>query len=119
MILTKGGVAEAIAPAFRAESAGGEAYDGQLEYMACLVAAAIHDYEHLGLSNDFLVKTHHERALRYNDQHVNENHHVAASFAVLHRPECNFLEHLPAGDYRQLRGLVVELVLATDMAEGA
>lgn len=82
--------------------------------MACLVAAAVHDYEHLGLSNDFLVQTFHERALRYNDQHVNEQHHAAAAFAVLLRPECNFLSALPARDFRRFRSLVVDLVVATD-----
>jgi len=60
---------------------------GRLERMACLMAAAIHDFEHLGVSNDFLVRTCDKRALIYNDQHVNENHHVAAAFAVLSRPE--------------------------------
>merc|ERR1712107_287104 len=35
--------------------------DGHLETLACLLAAAVHDYEHEGLNNDFLVKTSHER----------------------------------------------------------
>merc|ERR1712125_109673 len=51
-----------------------------------------------------------------NDQHVNEQHHVAAAFAVLQRAECNFLAKLPANEYRRLRSLVIELVLGTDMA---
>jgi len=81
-----------------------------------LLAAAVHDYEHHGLTNDFLVKTSDARALLYNDQHVNEQHHVAAAFAVLQRAECNFLAKLPANEYRRLRSLVIELVLGTDMA---
>ncbi|CAK0864496.1 unnamed protein product [Prorocentrum cordatum] len=90
--------------------------DGALVTMACLLAAAAHDFEHLGRTNDFLVKTSHDRALRHNDRHVNENHHAAASFALLQRPGLNFLEGLPREEFRQFRGIFVELILATDMA---
>lgn len=90
---------------------------GKLETLACLLAAAVHDYEHLGLNNDFLVKTGHERAVRHNDQHVNENHHAAAAFALLEKPELNFLSALPRKAFQRLRKLVIELVLATDMAK--
>eukprot|EP00929_Paragymnodinium_shiwhaense_P040967 TRINITY_DN2130_c0_g2_i1.p1 TRINITY_DN2130_c0_g2~~TRINITY_DN2130_c0_g2_i1.p1 ORF type:complete len:820 (+),score=119.48 TRINITY_DN2130_c0_g2_i1:72-2531(+) len=89
---------------------------GKLERLACLLAAAVHDYEHRGVNNDFLVKTNDKRAVFYNDQSVNENHHVASAFALLRRPELNFLEVLPEADYRHLRKLVIELVLSTDMA---
>jgi hypothetical protein len=89
---------------------------GKLETMACLLAAAVHDYEHLGLTNDFLVKTGHKRAICYNDQHVNENHHAAAAFALLEKPEFNFLEVLPRKAFVRLRKLVIDLVLGTDMA---
>lgn len=91
--------------------------EGLLERAACLLAAAIHDFEHLGVNSDFLVKVGAERALRYNDQHVNEHHHVAAAFAVLRRQECSFHSHLPQEAFRWLRGLLIELVLSTDMAE--
>merc|ERR1712057_137343 len=88
---------------------------GHLERMASLLAAAVHDFEHLGVSNDFLVRIGDQRAMTYNDQHVNENHHVAAAFAILSSPEANFLEELPSMEYCELRRLVVQLVLATDM----
>jgi cAMP-specific phosphodiesterase 4/calcium/calmodulin-dependent 3',5'-cyclic nucleotide phosphodiesterase len=84
--------------------------------MACLFAAAVHDFEHMGVSNEFLIRTRDQRAMTYNDQHVNENHHVAEAFAVLQKPECNFLECLTSVDFRRFRSLVIELVLGTDMA---
>eukprot|EP00928_Gymnodinium_smaydae_P032766 TRINITY_DN23648_c0_g1_i1.p1 TRINITY_DN23648_c0_g1~~TRINITY_DN23648_c0_g1_i1.p1 ORF type:complete len:869 (-),score=166.06 TRINITY_DN23648_c0_g1_i1:366-2972(-) len=92
------------------------AQGGHLERMACLLAAAVHDYEHLGATNDLLVKTSHARALRYNDRHVNEHHHVASAFSLLRMSAYNFLDVLPAATYRRLRELVIELVLGTDMA---
>jgi len=127
-LLEHGGLLEAAAPALAAAAAPGEAGEGnapagaagraaRLARMACLVAAA-HDYEHEGVTNDFLVKTGHERAVRYNDRHVNENHHAAAAFALLLRPEQNFLAHLPHAEFQCFRNLVIELILGTDMADG-
>jgi len=114
-LLQHGELAQAVAG-----SSGGsdDAEEGgcQIETMACLLAAAMHDYEHLGLSNDFLIRTNHERALAHNDQHVNEHHHSAGAFAVMMRPECNFLTGMPAEDFRRLRGLIIDLILGTDMS---
>mmetsp|Transcript_143224 Transcript_143224/g.249799 ORF Transcript_143224/g.249799 Transcript_143224/m.249799 type:complete len:907 (+) Transcript_143224:59-2779(+) len=85
--------------------------------LAGLLAAIVHDYQHEGVNNDFLVKSSDDRALIYNDKSPNENHHVSAAWFVLRRPECNFLDSLSVKEYRQLRSLVLDLVLSTDMAE--
>lgn len=116
-LLEQGGIMKAVAPAF--DTVNGSTYqNGQVERMACLLAAAIHDFEHLGVSNDFLVRTCHQRAMMYNDQHVNEHHHVAAAYSVLSRPECDFLENFSQAEWRRLRNVVIELVISTDMANG-
>jgi len=116
VLLSMGGVAASCA------AAGADVADEErrvaLVQMAGLLAAAVHDFEHEGLSNDFLVKTVSPKALRYNDCSVNENHHVEAAFEVLERPDCNFLEAMDASEFRLLRGLVVDMVLSTDMADG-
>lgn len=116
-LLEHGGIANAIAPAFR-EVGGSACRDGHLERLASLMAAAVHDVEHAGVSNEFLVRTGHTRAMLYNDQHVNEQHHAATAFAILSRPECNFLASLPSPDFRRIRSIIIELVVATDMANG-
>lgn len=113
-LLELGGVASTVSPAMSRDGASPECTRMEV-LMACLLAAAVHDFEHVGLTNDFLVRTEHPRALLYNDQQVNENHHIAGAFAVLRRPDCNFLDHLPASQVRQIRNLVIELVLGTDM----
>jgi hypothetical protein len=108
-LLVHGGIADAVSY---------PDCDKQLILLACLLAAAIHDFEHEGLSNDFLVKTGADRALCYNDRSVNENHHVAAAFALMQHPDKDFLSQLSSTQYRRLRSIVVELVLGTDAAEG-
>jgi len=111
--LRSGSLAQKAAAALRSDQ-GAAAADGALEAMACLLAAACHDYEHPGCTNDFLVRTGHERAVRYNDSQVNENHHAAAAFALLRRPGLDFLAALPREELRRLRALFLQLVLGTD-----
>lgn len=55
---------------------------------------AVHDYEHRGVSNDFLVKVADPLAIRYNDRSPQENHHAAASFTLLLADEFNFIKGL-------------------------
>merc|ERR1719253_807365 len=83
----------------------------RLEQMSVLLAAAVHDYQHDGVTNDFLVKTHSERALLYDDEHPNENHHLAASLSVMRRPDNNFLEKLPPKDLARVQEVMTSLVL--------
>ncbi|KAI9202247.1 catalytic domain of phosphodiesterase 4d [Polychytrium aggregatum] len=86
-----------------------------LELMALYVAAIIHDFEYPGLNNNYLIATANSKAILYNDRSVLENHHAAAGFDVLLQPECNFISHLPKDDYTELRQIVIDLVLATDL----
>ena len=52
----------------------------QIDLFAVFVANIIHDYEHPGYSNQFIVRTKHPIAIRYSDYCVLENHHLAAAF---------------------------------------
>jgi hypothetical protein len=54
-----------------------------LEFTAIIVGGACHDHEHPGFNNVYLIETKDEIAIRYNDQSVLENHHVASTFAIL------------------------------------
>lgn len=54
-----------------------------LDQLAAILAAAIHDHNHPGLNNQFLIATRHEWAVRYNDQSVLESHHIASAWALL------------------------------------
>ena len=84
-------------------------------HMACYIAAMVHDFEHSGLSNSFLIEVEDELATLYNDSSPLENHHISSSFQVLKKEECNFLNNLSRSTFDKIRFLVVEMVLATDM----
>ncbi|XP_031731857.1 calcium/calmodulin-dependent 3',5'-cyclic nucleotide phosphodiesterase 1C-like [Anarrhichthys ocellatus] len=89
----------------------------ELEIFAIIFAAAIHDYEHTGTTNNFHTQTRSDTAMLYNDRAVLENHHVSAAYRLLqHDDEINILSNLSKDDWRELRALVVEMVLATDMS---
>uniref|UniRef100_A0A3Q2CSD9 Phosphodiesterase n=1 Tax=Cyprinodon variegatus TaxID=28743 RepID=A0A3Q2CSD9_CYPVA len=87
-----------------------------LELMALYVAAAMHDYDHPGRTNAFLVATSAPQALLYNDRSVLENHHAAAAWNLfMSQPEFNFLANLEHVEFKRFRFLVIEAILATDL----
>ncbi|XP_061532219.1 cGMP-inhibited 3',5'-cyclic phosphodiesterase 3A-like isoform X2 [Phycodurus eques] len=87
-----------------------------LELMALYVAAAMHDYDHPGRTNAFLVATSAPQAVLYNDRSVLENHHAASAWnLLLSRPEFNFLVNLDHREFKRFRFLVIEAILATDL----
>uniref|UniRef100_A0A673LLQ3 Phosphodiesterase 4C, cAMP-specific b n=1 Tax=Sinocyclocheilus rhinocerous TaxID=307959 RepID=A0A673LLQ3_9TELE len=65
-----------------------------LEIMAALFASAIHDVDHPGVSNQFLINTNSELALMYNDASVLENHHLAVGFKLLQEENCDIFRNL-------------------------
>jgi len=128
-----------------------------LEKLSAIVAAAIHDYDHPGVSNGFLMKTRDPLAALYNDQSPLENHHLSAgskttllslsispsspssSFSsssssplcafnlspptcslsglgVVFQEDCNIFSHLTRENQDYARKLMIDLVLATDIA---
>ncbi|XP_022238555.1 cGMP-inhibited 3',5'-cyclic phosphodiesterase A-like [Limulus polyphemus] len=87
-----------------------------LELMALYTAAAMHDYDHPGRTNAFLVSTFAPQAVLYNDRSVLENHHAAAAWSLfLSRPEYHWLCHLDKAEFKRFRFLVIENILATDL----
>ncbi|XP_030343922.1 calcium/calmodulin-dependent 3',5'-cyclic nucleotide phosphodiesterase 1A isoform X4 [Strigops habroptila] len=88
----------------------------ELEILAMIFAAAVHDYEHTGTTNNFHIQTRSDVAILYNDRSVLENHHVSAAYRLMQEEEMNILTNLTKDDWRELRSLVIEMVLSTDMS---
>ncbi|CAJ0931787.1 unnamed protein product, partial [Mesorhabditis belari] len=88
-----------------------------LELMALYTAAAMHDFDHPGRTNAFLVSTEDSKAIMYNDRSVLENHHAAESWRLLQKKENCFIEGLDAAETKRFRYLVLEYILATDLKQ--
>ncbi|ORX59888.1 HD-domain/PDEase-like protein [Piromyces finnis] len=88
-----------------------------IDIMCCYIAAIIHDYDHPGYSNIYLINIQDEMAVLYNDQRVLENHHLAKAWELLLKPENNFLKNFEKKDFLKIRKLIIELVLATDLSQ--
>ncbi|KAM4557629.1 3',5'-cyclic-AMP phosphodiesterase 4B-like isoform 1-T1 [Fundulus diaphanus] len=88
-----------------------------LEILAAIFAAAIHDVDHPGVSNQFLINTNSELALIYNDESVLENHHLAVGFKILLEDSCDIFQNLTRNQRQALRKMVIDMVLATDMSK--
>uniref|UniRef100_A0AAQ4QWQ5 Phosphodiesterase n=1 Tax=Gasterosteus aculeatus aculeatus TaxID=481459 RepID=A0AAQ4QWQ5_GASAC len=88
-----------------------------LEILAAIFAAAIHDVDHPGVSNQFLINTNSELALMYNDESVLENHHLAVGFKLLQGDNCDIFQNLTKKQKQTLRRMVIDMVLATDMSK--
>ncbi|XP_008276814.1 cAMP-specific 3',5'-cyclic phosphodiesterase 4D isoform X3 [Stegastes partitus] len=94
-----------------------EAVFTDLEILAALFASAIHDVDHPGVSNQFLINTNSELALMYNDSSVLENHHLAVGFKLLQEDNCDIFKNLSKKQRQSLRKMVIDMVLATDMSK--
>ena len=69
-----------------------------------------------GVNNAYLIATHDALARTYNDTSVLENHHLAALYALLHeQPEVNVFAGLDGGQWKQVRKIIIDAILHTDM----
>ena len=89
----------------------------EIDWLALLVAALVHDLEHPGTTNSFQINTASQLAQRYNDMSVLENHHCSTGFATMER--AGILKTLDLAELKAFRKLVVAAILATDSARTA
>ncbi|CAH8431567.1 unnamed protein product [Schistosoma rodhaini] len=87
-----------------------------IDEVATLLAAIVHDVDHPGKTNPFLVNSNDPLAILYNDIAVLESHHAAVSFELtLRSPDINIFQNLTREEYRTMRSYIVDMVLATEM----
>ncbi len=87
-----------------------------LDLISLFISAAIHDLGHPGYTNNYLINTKNELAIKYNDQSVLENYHVSEGFNIIFKKKgCNIFENMSNDDYKICRKRIVNCVLATDM----
>eukprot|EP00899_Mesostigma_viride_P014695 jgi/Mesvir1/23226/Mv21742-RA.1 len=87
-----------------------------IDRLAAVCAALVHDYKHPGVNNDFINRTNNDLATIYNDNSPLENYHLTEAFHLLYSNEhCNFLGELSDADFHEVRRIVIDLVLASDL----
>ncbi|XP_066501298.1 high affinity cAMP-specific and IBMX-insensitive 3',5'-cyclic phosphodiesterase 8B isoform X2 [Hoplias malabaricus] len=88
----------------------------QLDEIASLLAATVHDVDHPGRTNSFLCNAGSELAILYNDTAVLESHHAALAFQLTMRDsKCNIFRNMERTQFRTLRQAIIDMVLATEM----
>ena len=98
-----------------------EHFSDTLEVAALLVSALVHDTDHPGVMNTYMIATKHVVSTRTNAPEdatpvaVLEHHHARVAIALLKRPELNFLSELPEADSKRFIDLIWQNVLNTDV----
>ncbi|XP_040053120.2 high affinity cAMP-specific and IBMX-insensitive 3',5'-cyclic phosphodiesterase 8B isoform X1 [Gasterosteus aculeatus] len=88
----------------------------QLDEVAALIAATVHDVDHPGRTNSFLCNAGSELAVLYNDTAVLESHHAALAFQLTTRDaKSNIFKNTERNQFRTLRQAIIDMVLATEM----
>lgn len=90
--------------------------DGAILLLSALLAAAIHDFDHKGLTNAFMVATQAEEALHFNDQNVMENHSIWWALSLAREDGLCFYREMSTKQKATLRATVIGMVLGTDMS---
>ena len=88
-----------------------------MEAWVLLVSAMVHDTDHPGVNNLYLVATRDRLALRYNDKSVLENHHISWAFNIMLKSrDTSIYENFSNDQFKLYREYMIDLVLATDNA---
>ena len=87
----------------------------KITMLSSVLAALAHDAGHPGVNNNYLIDTSDPLALTYNDVSPLEHMHCATLFRILQKDECNFVPSELKEKSRAMRGVIVNMVLATDM----
>eukprot|EP00842_Homolaphlyctis_polyrhiza_P004345 jgi/Hompol1/4911/HPOL_002090-RA len=85
----------------------------KLEIFSLCIASAVHDLDHPGVGNAFLIQTSHPIAILYNDIAVLESHHASKAFEIARSSDANIFSSLTMEQMRFCRKLIISTVLAT------
>jgi hypothetical protein len=92
------------------------------EVLATVIAILGHDVAHPGLTNRFLINSKHPLSITCNpysdnDSSVLENMHCSTTFQLMSSPNKDMLRGLAKESALAVRSLIIEMILATDMAK--
>ncbi|KAL3661448.1 hypothetical protein V7S43_013650 [Phytophthora oleae] len=85
----------------------------QHNQVGALLAAVMHDVEHVGLTNDFLIKTSHPIAQKYPTKAPMESKHMDLAMQAVVDPKFNILSKMSPAHQEQVLEVVRETISAT------
>ncbi|XP_030838542.1 uncharacterized protein LOC115922934 isoform X2 [Strongylocentrotus purpuratus] len=85
-----------------------------IEIMGALLGSAMHDLDHPGVNQKYLINSKHHLAELYQNSSILENHHWRVGISVL--TETGLLDHLPPEQWKMFVDHIRSLILATDIA---
>lgn len=85
-----------------------------IETLAVVISAAVHDIGHPGVNNDFHARTNSKIARKYSSSY-NEKMHVELALKTLEFPDCDFLTSVGESSANEFKDLLQDLILSTDM----
>jgi cAMP-specific phosphodiesterase 4 len=94
-----------------------EAFTDPIQVASLLLSALVHDTDHPGVMNPYLIATRHPIAMQLGEapKAVLEHHHAAMALLLLERPELNFLDRMADNQRGHFLELIRENVLSTDV----
>ena len=87
----------------------------EVQIFALLLACIVHDIDHAGFTNSYVVNTNSKLATLYSAS-VLEHHHANLAFRILLKESPNIFSNFKQPEMNDFRELVTNLVLATDAA---
>ena len=80
-----------------------------LEVAVSIISCLVHDTDHPGFNNPYMVATWDKLALWYNDRSVLENHHIAVAFdTMLWDPETCIYDNFDNEMFKSLWTMMID-----------
>jgi len=95
-----------------------ETFLSDIEILSLLLGAMIHDVGHDGYNNNYHKNAASDRAIDANDTSIQENFHARTVFAMMRdRKDIDILSGCSAQQRQEIRRIIINVVLATDMSK--
>ena len=89
-----------------------------VDKLSLIIAALAHDIGHDGFSNNYHKNAMTERAVRFNDQSIQENWHASLLFTqIFENSDINILSSCSEKTLAHIRSNIIYLILQTDMSK--
>ncbi len=87
---------------------------GDMDLFVLILGCIVLHEGHPGLTGEFISKSRHPRAIRYNDRHVIQMYNLARTCTAIQDPEMNFFIHAEKDIFDGFRKMLIRLIMKLD-----